>query len=120
MDPSMAARYEAHLWGQVFQVLGLLLVTYVPLQGAAIWAVKHPAARIGAGLPIVPMLPVIISGAQPNTHRDGSLYGMLLLFVCVPAMLYLAVFLVAGLASRAATTSSPQSVETPPNNGDGP
>ena len=115
----MAARYEAHLWEQVFQVIGLLLITYVPLQAAAIWAVKHPAARIAAGLSIIPMLPVIFTGVQPNTHRDGSLYGILLMIVYVPTMLYLAVFLCVGLANRASKTTSPKLVEIPESKTDG-
>jgi hypothetical protein len=120
MDPNLAARYKAHLWEQVFQVIGFLLVTYVPLQAAAIWAVKHPAARIAAGLPILPMLPVIITGLQPNTHRDGSLYGILLMIVFAPSMLYLAVFLFAGLASRASKTAGSTPVVTPESNAGGP
>ncbi len=113
MDPNQVARYEAHLWEQVFQVMGFLLITYVPLQAAAIWAVKHPAARFAAGLPIVPMLPVIITGIQPNSHRDGSLYGMLLMIVFVPAMLYLVLFLIAGLANRATKSTGPKPDVTP-------
>lgn len=107
MDQNLAARYQAHLWEQVFQVIGLLLITYVPLQSAAIWAVRHPLGRIVAGLPMLVMLPVIFLGMQPNTHRDGSLYGILLMIVYVPVMITLAIFLVGGLASRAATTTSP-------------
>lgn len=119
MDQNLAARYEAHLWEQVFQVIGFLLVTYVPLQAAAIWAVKHPAARLAAGLPIIPMLPVIITGMQPKTHRNGSLYGILLMMVFVPAMLYLAVFLVSGLANRSAKKSEPNPDATPQNDAHG-
>ena len=119
MDPNLAARYEAHLWEHVFQVIGFLLITYVPLQAAAIWAVKQPAARIAAGLPIIPMLPVIFTGVQPNTHRDGSLYGILLMIVYAPTMLYLAIFLCVGLANRASNTTSPKLVEMPESNADG-
>jgi hypothetical protein len=116
MGQDLAVRYEAHLWEQVFQVIGFMLITYVPLQAAAIWAVKHPFARIAAALPILPMLPVIISGIQPNTHRDGSLYGILLMIVYVPAMLYLGTFLIVGLAIRATQTTSPSSVVKPEGN----
>ena len=119
MDPDLAARYQAHLWEHVFQVIGFLLITYVPLQAAAIWAVKHPAWRIAAGLPILPMLPVIILGIQPNTHRDGSLYGMLLMIVYAPAMLYLAAFLFVALANRASKTSSSKPVVKPGSNAGG-
>lgn len=119
MDPNLAARYASHLWEQVFQVMGFLLITYVPLQTATIWAVKHPAAKIAAGLPMVPMLPVIITGIQPNSHRDGSLYGILLLIVFVPAMLYLAVFLFVGLANRAANKCDPESDATAQSNAHG-
>lgn len=119
MDPNLAARYESHLWEQVFQVIGFLLITYVPLQTAAIWAVKHPIARLAAGLPILPMLPVIITGIQPNTHRDGSLFGILLMMVFVPSMLYLAIFLFSGLASRAAKTNSPEPVVKPESDAGG-
>ncbi len=92
-----------------------LLLTYVPLQIAAIWAVQHPAARIAAGLPIVPMFPVMITGLQPQTHRDGSLYGLLLMMVYVPAMLYLAAFLLSGLASRGAKANGPKPAAAPPS-----
>jgi hypothetical protein len=110
VDPNLTARYESHLWEQVFQVMGFLLVTYIPLQSAAIWAVKHPIARLAAGLPMLPMLPVIVSGMQPNTHRDGSLYGILLMMVFAPSMIYLTIFLFSGLAIRAAKTNSPDSI----------
>ena len=117
MDHDLAARYQAHLWEQVFQVIGFLLITYVPLQAAAIWAVRHPLGRLAAGLPMLAMLPVIISGMQPNTHRDGSLYGILLMIVYVPVMISLAIALFAGLASRAAKQSEPDSMAKPSRNG---
>lgn len=102
MDPDLAARYQARLGQEAFEIGCFLLFTYVPLQAAAIWSMRHTIARIAAGLPILPMLPVIISGVQPNTHRDGSLYGILLMGAYGPAMVYLAIFLVVGLAFRAA------------------
>lgn len=113
MDHDLAARYQAHLWEQVFQISGFLLITYVPLQAAAIWAMKRPMWRIAAGLPVLPMLPVIILGMQPNTHRDGSLYGLLLMMVYGPVMVYLAIVLVVGLASRAANKNDPATMAKP-------
>ena len=99
MDP---ARYETHLWTQMTQTMGLLLIAYLPLQIGAILIVRHWLARLAAGLPIVLMLPVMITGFQTKTYEDGSLFGIGLIVISAPVMFYLAVFVCAGLAFRSA------------------
>ncbi|MEQ1824752.1 MAG: hypothetical protein ABL921_02355 [Pirellula sp.] len=88
-----------------------VFITYVPLQVAAVWAVKHPIARLAALLPIVPMIRVILVGMQPYAYNGGSLYGIMLMFVQVPAMLYLATFILAGLTRRYLTSKPKPEVE---------
>ena len=96
------AQYEAHLWTQMFQTMGLLLIIYLPLQIGAVLTVRHWLARLAAGLPIVLMLPFIVTGFQTKTYEDGSLYGIGLMVVSVPVMAYLSAFFFAGLAARSA------------------
>ncbi len=51
-----------------------VLFPYGSLQVAAVWAVKHPVARMAALLPIFPMWRVIMIGMQPNAFGGGSLW----------------------------------------------
>lgn len=76
------------------------LVTYVPLQAAAILMMKHWGLRIAAALPLIPMVPVIYVGFDPNSYGNGSLYGVGLYLVYTPAMAYLAIFCLVGLVNR--------------------
>jgi hypothetical protein len=116
MDP---AQYEAHLWGQMIKTMGLLIITYLPLQIGAILVVRHWAARLAAGLPIILMLPVTFRGFNTNTYQDGSLFGIGLLVVTVPVIFYLAVFLLAGLSIRSANAKKSDQGETTSRNGNG-
>jgi hypothetical protein len=108
----MAARYEARLMEQMLQTMGFLLITWLPLQIAAIWIVKHPLARIGAALAIIPIIPILVTGFQTKTYRDGSLFGILFMGIYVPVMIYLALFFFAGLAARSAKKTAPESTQT--------
>lgn len=117
MNMYLAILAQTQLGERAFETIALLLFTYVPLQAAAIWLMKRPVWRIVAGLPLLPMLPVAISGAQPGTYRDGSLFGILLMAAYLPAMVYVGIFVIAGLIRRArdsvSTESSPVELKTP-------
>lgn len=76
-----------------------VLFPYGALQVAAVWAVKHPVARMAAPLPIFPMCAVIMGGMQPDR---GNLYGIIIIFVQRPCMVYLGIFVLVGLACRIA------------------
>lgn len=89
MDP---AQYEAQLWDLMFRTMRFMLVTYVPLQVAAIVIMKRLTWRIVAALPLIPMLPVIYAGMNRDAYRDGSLYGLVFYFPYAPVMVYLAFF----------------------------
>ena len=108
MDP---AQYEAQLWDLMFRTMRFMLVTYVPLQVAAIVMMKRLPWRIVAALPLIPMLPVIYAGMDRDAYRDGSLYGLVFYFPYAPVMLYLAIVFFAGLASRAAKANKSDTVE---------
>lgn len=112
MDPELAAREQALLMDQMIRTMGLLLITYLPLQFGAIASVRHWLARLAAGLPILLMLPFMITGFQTKTYEDGSLFGIGLIVVSVPVMIYLALFVIAGLASRAANKKTLESEST--------
>jgi len=74
------------------QMMSFPLITYVPLQVAAILMMQHWSLRIAAAFPLIPMLPVIYTGFDPDSYGNGSLYGVGLYFVYIPAMVYLAIF----------------------------
>lgn len=113
MDP---AQYEAHLWGQMMKTMGLLIIAYLPLQTGSILIVRHWAARLAAGLPIILMLPMMFNGFQTDTYQDGSLFGIGLLVVTVPVMFYLAVIFFAGLSIRSANANRSDHGETTSRN----
>jgi len=102
---------------QMYSTLGPVLATYIPLQAAAIWAVRHPITRLAAALRILKMLPVIIGGTKPSSYQDGSLYGIALMMIYAAAMSYLAIFLFSGLGFRfmsgRAKTSSVNGIPEP-------
>jgi hypothetical protein len=77
-----------------------VLFPYGSLQVAAVWAVKHPVARMAALLPIFPMWRVIMIGMQPNAFEGGSLYGIIIVFVQWPCMVYLGIFVLVGVMCR--------------------
>lgn len=77
-----------------------VLFPYGALQVAAVWAVKHPVARMAALLPIFPMCRVIMIGMQPNAFGGGSLYGIIIMFVQWPCMVYLGIFVLVGVMCR--------------------
>lgn len=79
-----------------------VLFPYGSMQVAAVWAVKHPVARMAALLPIIPMWRVIMIGMQPAAWGGGSLYGIIIMFVQWPCMVYLGIFVLVGLAFRIA------------------
>jgi hypothetical protein len=85
---------------QMYFTLVPVLVTYIPLQLAAIWAVRHPITRLAAALPMLKMLPVIIGGTKAYSYQDGSLYGIVLTMIFTVSMCDLAIFLFSGLAFR--------------------
>lgn len=114
MDP---ARDEIHLWTQMLQAMGFLLITYLPLQIGAILIVRHWLARLAAGLPIVLMLPVIMTGFQTKTYEDGSLFGIGLIVISAPVMFYLAVVVCAGLAFRSANANKSEHSESKNDHG---
>ena len=91
MTPLLAAYFTP--------LFSYVVFPYVSLQVAAIWAVKHPAARMASLLPIFPMCAVIMGGMQPNR---GNLYGLIIIFVQWPCMVYLGIFVLVGLACRSA------------------
>ncbi|MDA1051416.1 MAG: hypothetical protein O3C40_13170 [Planctomycetota bacterium] len=105
-------QYEAHLWAMMYRTMGFMLMTYVPLQVAAILMMKRLPWRIAAALPLIPMLPVIYAGMDRDAYRDGSLYGLVFYFPYAPVMVYLAILIFAGLASRAAKTTAIESEQT--------
>lgn len=111
------AQYEAHLWTQMIQTMGFLLIVYLPLQIGAILLVRHWLARLAAGLPIVLMLPVMITGFQTKTYADGSLFGLGLIVISVPVMVYLAAFFFGGLAVRSANAKKSELGESTNANG---
>lgn len=113
MDP---AQYEAHLGDMMFRTMRFMLVTYVPLQVAAIVMMKRLPWRIVAALPLIPMLPVIYAGMDRDAYRDGSLYGLVFYFPYAPVMVYLAFFCFAGLA-RSAKANKSDSGETTSSEG---
>jgi hypothetical protein len=88
MDPALQARYEDWLVQLAIRTTVFWLVTYVPLQAVALWRCTG-WKRLAASLPLLPMAPILIAGANPNAHRDGSLYGMYVLCPFVPVALYL-------------------------------
>lgn len=106
------AQYEAQLWDLMFRTMGFMLVTYVPLQVAAIVIMKRLPWRIVAALPLIPMLPVIYAGMNRDAYRDGSLYGLVVYFPYAPVMLYLAIVFFGGLASRSANANQPDTEKT--------
>lgn len=114
MDP---AQYEAQLWDLMFRTMRFMLVTYVPLQVAAIVIMKRLTWRIVAALPLIPMLPVIYAGMNRDAYRDGSLYGLVFYFPYAPVMVYLAFFCFAGLTSRSAKANKLDSGETTSSEG---
>ncbi len=59
MDP---ARYETHLWSQMIQTMGFLLITYLPLQIGSILIVNHPLARFAV---------VDLKTGAVETHKIG-------------------------------------------------
>jgi hypothetical protein len=93
MDP---ASYETHLVQTAFQYTRFFLLTYGSLQVAAIVFCKG-WLRAVAVLPLIVMVPIIISGANPRSHADGSLYGLVMYVPYLPVMIYLAVILGAGI-----------------------
>lgn len=105
-------QYDAHLWDTMFRTMRFMLVTYAPLQVAAIVMMKRLPWRIAAALPLIPMLPVIYAGMDRDVYRDGSLYGLVFYFPYAPVMIYLALFFFAGLATRAAKKTAPESEQT--------
>jgi hypothetical protein len=100
MTPLLAAKFTLDEWSDMVRLMTFVFITYVPLQAAAVWAVKHPIARLAALLPIVPMIRVILVGMQPHVYDGGSLYGIMLMFVQVPSMVYLGIFVLAGVTYR--------------------
>jgi hypothetical protein len=72
MDP---ASYEAYLMHRAFQYTVFFLLTYGSLQVVAFIFCKG-WLRAVAALPLIVMVPIIIAGANPDSHRDGSLYGL--------------------------------------------
>ena len=94
-----AASYEAHLVRTASRVTAFLLLTYGPLQMAALVCCKRWLCA-AAALPLIVMVPIIISGADPNSHRDGSLYGLFIYFPYLPVMFYLAAILGVGIFAR--------------------
>ena len=93
MDP---ASYEAHLVQTAFRYTGFFLLTYGALQVAALVFSKG-WLRAVAALPLIVMVPIIISGANPNSHQDGSLYGLVIYVPYLPVMIFLAVVLGIGI-----------------------
>jgi len=88
MDPEVAARYEAQLRQTAWWTVLFLLLTYGPLQVAALWR-STGWKRIAAALPLLVMTPLIVAGGNPNTHRDGSLYGLYIVCPFLPVLIYL-------------------------------
>ncbi len=91
MTPLLAAYFS--------QLFTYVLFPYGSLQVAAVWAVKHPVARMAALLPIFPMCAVIMGGMQSDR---GNLYGIIIMFALWPCMVYLGIFVLVGLACRIA------------------
>ena len=90
------ASYEAHLVQRAFQYTGFFLLTFGSLQVAALMFCKG-WLRAVAALPLIVMVPIVIAGANPNSHRDGSLYGLVVYVPYLPVMVYLAVVLGVGI-----------------------
>ena len=90
---------ETFIRDAMFRTMGLPLITYVPLQVAAILIMKHWGWRIAAALPLIPMVPVIYAGFDPDAYGHGSLYGVGLYLVYIHAMVYLAIFCLVGLVN---------------------
>lgn len=116
MNLDFAAQNQAHVRDHMIQTMGWLLITYLPLQIGAIASVRHWLARLAAGLPIILMLPFVIKGFQPKTYRNDVFFEIGLIVVSVPAMIYLALFVVTGLAGRAANKKT---LESEPTDGHG-
>ncbi len=87
-----AASYEAHLVQTAFRITAFFLLTYGSLQVAAIVCCKR-WLRAAAALPLIVTVPIIIVGANPNSHGDGSLYGLVIYFPYLPVMIYLVAIL---------------------------
>ena len=79
---------EPWMWKQMLWTVGLLGITYVPLQCVVLWKCRG-AARVAAALPLLFMVPMIIAGLQPSAYHSGSLYGMFFICPYLPAMIYL-------------------------------
>ncbi|MBC8872530.1 MAG: hypothetical protein H8E44_24110 [Planctomycetes bacterium] len=122
MDPDAVLRYEAGLSDAMVRTMGFMLITYVPLQVAAVVMMKRLLWRIAAALPLIPMLPVIYVGFNLDTYRDGSLYGLAFYFPYAPAMVYLAailgvgIFVTRGKRKAAADTTTETTGTTPRRN----
>ena len=116
MDP---ASYEAHLAQRAFQYTGFFLLTYGSLQVAAL-VFCNGWLRAVAALPLIVMVPVIIAGANPNNHGNGSLYGLVIYVPYLPVMIYLAVVLGVGIfvtrgTPKAAADAPAETSETDPD-----
>jgi hypothetical protein len=110
MDP---ASYETHLVQTAFQYTRFFLLTYGPLQAAAIVFCKG-WLRALAALPLIVMVPIIICGANPKSHADGSLYGLVMYVPYLPVMIYLALILGGGIfvTKRTPKTAADTHLET--------
>lgn len=81
---------EPWIWDRMIWSVGLLCLTYLPLQIAAIWR-QRGVSRIAAGLPMLFMVPLLVGACRPDAYRDGSLFGMYFYCPYLPVMFYLAV-----------------------------
>lgn len=90
MTPLLAAYFT--------QLFSYVVFPYVSLQVAAVWAVKHPVARMASLLPIFPMWRVIMIGMEPD--RGGNLHGIIIMIVLWPCMVYLGIFVLVGVMCR--------------------
>ena len=77
---------------------------------------KHWGWRVAAALPLVAMSPVLYAGFDPDSYGHGSLYGVGLYFVYVPAMVYLAIFCLVGLVNRSVRANRENSDTSTANN----
>ena len=82
-------------WNEMLWALGFLSITYLPLQGAALWKCRG-GARVAAALPLFAMVPMWFGDFQPLDFHLGSRTAMY--FVCpyFPAMIYLIVVSLVG------------------------
>ena len=92
MTPLLAAYFTP--------LFSYVVFPYVSLQVAAVWAVKHPAARIASLLPTFPMWRVITIGMGPE--GGGNMSYIIITIVQWPCMVYLGIFVLVGLACRSA------------------